>query len=507
MIWPPRLTAFFNSIKGKIFSLFAVTFLTACGLTLMNFSNLAVVRDSLLLGERYGDLLNDILEVRRYEKNVLFYGDAQSLTEGLEYLSRLEVALDDLGPDIASVAGKGKLRLFQDSLAEYKVFMQGLAEKRATAQEGIRTPGKVLVDLAEEFSRTKRERIHQTILRASLLPFAYLAIFVGFMLVLIKVIANSLLRPLSTVQQLTGRFAHGDFRPFAVPGQHIREISGLLEALNRMAKELEANQEDLLQARKIAALGTFTAGIAHEINNPINNIMLTAELLLEMHGDTLDDDGREMTQDIMAQAERAGDIVRNLLDFSRTERPVFSRLSPAEIIRSTVALAKNQVFIAGLNLEQHLDEDLPQVDGNLRSLQQVFLNLLLNAVQATPRDGRIVVSGRREDGIVRLEVRDTGIGIRPEDLPHVFEPFFTTKEVGQGTGLGLAMVYSIVRRHGGKVEVHSTPGQGTTFAVLLPVAGTIPATGPELDAADGAGGDDISSPTGGPAGSSGADHG
>ena len=462
-----RFKVFFNSIKGKIFTLFLVAFLVACGLTLLNVWTLSTVRDRLHLSERYDDLFNSILEARRYEKNLLIYGGMESLTEGLLYLDQAEGVLADLGEDIFRMAGAKGLSDFQKALSQYR---QDFSALESGQDLSIRTTGKLLVDMADELIRTKRARIHKTIFEVSILPFAYLGVFLVFMAILIKVIAQSLLKPLGTIRQITARVAKGDFSPVDVGGQHIEEVAGLLDALNRMALELTANQEDLLQARKIAALGTLTAGIAHEINNPINNITLSAESLLETHGDSLDEDGREVAQDILSQAERAGEIVRNLLDFSRTEKAKFSPLDPGMVVKSSLALLKNQIMISGLTMNVDLPQNLDKIAGSLRHLQQVFLNLLLNAVQATPAGGRIDILGQDAGSFVRLTVRDSGKGIDAENLTHIFEPFFTTKAVGQGTGLGLAVTYSIVKRHGGRIEVESKPGQGTAFSVFLPKA-------------------------------------
>ena len=463
-----RWRDFFNSIKGKIFALFLVTFLMAGALTASNVWTLDAVRERLLLSERYDDLLNNILEARRYEKNMLIYGDAQSLAEGVGYLDQAEAEVQAISADMARVAGEERRDALLAALAGYRAALLDLGQGRAADGERIRGLGKRLVDLAGGVSRTKRERIHRTISRVSLLPFGTLGVFLLFMLFLIRVVAGSLLTPLNLVRQITGRVAKGDFSPVDAPGQHIAEIAGLLEALDRMARELEANQENLLQARKIAALGTLTAGIAHEINNPVNNIMLSAETLLETHADALGEDGRELASDILEQSERAGEIVRNLLDFSRTERAEVSPLDPAAVIRSTLALLKNQVMIAGMTVVADLPVGLARVAGNLRHLQQVFLNLILNAVQATPPGGQVTVGGFDAGEAVCLEVRDTGKGIPAEQLPHIFEPFFTTKDPGKGTGLGLAVTYSIVKRMGGRIEARSNPGQGAQFLVYLP---------------------------------------
>jgi len=470
-----RFRVFYNSIKGKILMLFLVAFLVACGLTLLNVWTLSTVRVCLNLSECYDDLFNSVLEARRFEKNLLIYGGEDNRREGMLYLDKADATAAELSKDIERIAGPAGLIRFRQTLEQYRREFAGMGAGAPAGRDAARGSGKVLVDMAEEFIHTKREMIHRTIFHVSLLPFAYLAVFLAFMAFLIKVIANSLLKPLGMIGQITARVAKGDFSPVDSGGHHhIEEVAGLIEALNRMALELTANQENLLQARKIAALGTLTAGIAHEINNPINNIMISAESLLETHGEAMDDEGREVVGDILSQAERAGEIVRNLLDFSRTEKAGFSPLAPDVVVKSSLALLKNQLLVSGLGMRVDVPHDLEPISGNLRHLQQVFLNLLQNAIAATPAGGSIEVSGADADDCVRLTVRDTGSGIDKDNLPHIFEPFYTTKEVGKGTGLGLAVTYSIIKRHGGRIEVESEPGKGTAFHVLLPKAPASP---------------------------------
>ena len=290
------------------------------------------------------------------------------------------------------------------------------------------------------------------------------------MVLIFWIISHGLLKPLDLVMETTRLVGRGDFSPIHYDGIRLEEIAGLIEAFNRMAEELETNQEDLIQARKIAAIGTFTAGIAHELNNPINNIVLTAESFCEVYGERMEANCSEMLQDILSQAERAADIVKNVLDFSRTENPVFSELSPKRIIKSTLSLVKNQFVINGLQLETSIAENLPLIRGNLGNLQQVFANLLLNAIQATPKGGTVGMHVEMADtsGYISFTVEDTGPGIPAEIRHKIFEPFFSTKEVGKGTGLGLSVSYAIVKRHGGRIDVSSETGQGTKFTVLLP---------------------------------------
>lgn len=461
----------YGSIKGKIFVIFLVTIISTGALTGLNHWNLSSVMDRMLLSERYDDLLNNILELRRFEKNYLIYGDVDSIAESYAYLERIDQLADSLAADLRLVVGQSEQQHFMDVLAEYKQYVTTLKAGPNPESNRLRVLGKALTDTADHFRRIKRERIHDSIKRTAMLPLAFLAIVLLLMILLIKLIAGGLLRPLDSIRGMTGAVARGDFRPVRYDGVKLEEIAGLIDAFNRMARELESNQEDLLQARKIAALGTFTAGIAHELNNPINNISLTAETFEEIYGEGLDQDGREMLDDILSQSVRAADIVKNLLDFSRTEKPVFQCLFPGQILSSSMALVKNQAHIAGQRVELSVADKLPCVRGNLSNLQQVFTNLIINAVHATPRGGLITVSADLdEDGrYVRLRVTDTGPGV-PEDIrQQIFEPFFSTKEVGKGTGLGLAVSYALVQRHDGRIEVRNVDGGGAEFTVSLPV--------------------------------------
>lgn len=474
----------FSSIKGKIFIVFAVAFLSTGALTALNYWNLSTVMERMVLSEHYDDLLNNILEMRRFEKNYLIYGSRLSFTEISANMDAIDELIDMLRDDLPRLVGAQEFDGFQQTAGDYRnciIALTSPASQQAGAASApgdrdvqlrnLRSLGKVLTDSAERYRKIKRARIHDTIQRTSMLPFAFLAIVLLLMILLIKLISSGLLRPLDVIRDMTSVVARGDFKPISYDGVRLEEVAGLIDAFNRMARELEANQEDLLQARKIAAIGTFTAGIAHELNNPINNIALTAESFDEEYGERIDEDGREMLRDILSQSERAADIVKNLLDFSRTESPTFQCLPPGQVLSSTISLVRNQAHVAGIQLELELEDDLPCVQGNLRNLQQVFTNLLLNAIQATPAGGRIGVSARldREERQVRMSVLDSGPGVPLNIRQQIFEPFFSTKEVGKGTGLGLAVSYSIVKRHGGRIEVHGEEGQGAEFVVTLPI--------------------------------------
>ena len=173
----------------------------------------------------------------------------------------------------------------------------------------------------------------------------------------------------------------------------------------------------------------------------------------------------------MNQAERAGEIIKNLLDFSRSELPTFTNLDIKEVIQKTVKLVKNQSMVAGIQIVTSISPDLPNIRGNLRNLEQAFLNLFINAIHAMSGGGIITIRADQEsDKFIKISIQDTGTGIKAEDMEHIFEPFYTTKAVGKGTGLGLAVTYSLVKKHGGHIEVQSETGVGTVFLVYLPVS-------------------------------------
>jgi two-component system NtrC family sensor kinase len=158
-----------------------------------------------------------------------------------------------------------------------------------------------------------------------------------------------------------------------------------------MIMELEEHQEELLQSRKIAAIGTLTSGIAHELNNPINNIVLTAESLKEDIGEVEKEEALGLIQDILGQAERASDIVKGLLDFSRSERPELEPLSVTSVIDDTLKLVRNQLMLSGIQVDKEIAPEVPPISGDKKSLQQVFLNLFINAIQAMPDGGTLIV--------------------------------------------------------------------------------------------------------------------
>jgi len=281
------------------------------------------------------------------------------------------------------------------------------------------------------------------------------------------------LKRLDLLRQATKDVIDGSFTPLPEDIMHKDEISGLIKAFNKMIQEIDTKQEQLLQAKKLASIGTFSSGIAHELNNPLNNISLTADTIKEEGRSLSEEERNEMIDDIIHETERASKIVRNLLDFCREQTIKDELIDLKELTDKTILLIQNQLSLNYVWVENYIPADLPKIKGDSHSLQQVFLNLLLNALQAMDNGGLIHLEGSVDsEGFVKIDVNDTGQGMPPEQLEHIFDPFFTTKPVGGGTGLGLSIVYGIIKKHGGTIDVRSKINVGTTFTISLPIAET-----------------------------------
>jgi len=235
-------------------------------------------------------------------------------------------------------------------------------------------------------------------------------------------------------------------------------------------KDLSAAQ--LLQSQKLAAIGELSAGIAHEINNPLAIIRQEAEWLLHLYKKEAPPDPAEVNNcltEIVRRVDRAREITHNLLDFARRRQPVVQAVDLNRLVEDMTRLVEKEAHTRHISLEKQLYPDLPLIESDSPLLRQVILNLLNNAIQAVGRNGTVTVATRLgDDGWVMVQVADTGCGIPPENLAQIFDPFFTTKPQGKGTGLGLSICHGIIERLGGKITVASKVGQGSVFTVQLP---------------------------------------
>jgi two-component system, NtrC family, sensor kinase len=227
-------------------------------------------------------------------------------------------------------------------------------------------------------------------------------------------------------------------------------------------------EEQMVQTEKLTSLGLLAAGVAHEVNTPLAVISNYIQMLAKQ---IPADDPRQKTIDrIVKQTFRASEIVNNLLNFSRTGAAEFVEVDLNSVLEETLTLVQHPFKTAQVNVIKNYTKQLPPVLGSITRLQQVFLNLFMNARDAMPTGGMLEVRTGAHNGSVAVEVTDTGSGIPAEHLHRIFDPFFTTKATGRGTGLGLSVSYGIIKEHAGKVDVRSTPGKGTSFRLEFPVA-------------------------------------
>ena len=228
----------------------------------------------------------------------------------------------------------------------------------------------------------------------------------------------------------------------------------------------------LIQTEKLSSIGLLAAGVAHEVNTPLAVISTYAQMLAkQIAGDA---EKAPLLEKIAKQTFRASEIVNSLLNFSRTSTTEYVGVDLNKVLSETLTLIEHQLAKANIEVKLSLDERLPRIKGNAGKLQQVFLNLFLNARDAMEAGGVLALKSHAGDGLVRVTVADNGSGIAPENLARVFDPFFTTKAVRRGTGLGLSVTYGIVKEHNGEIEVESDLGSGTRFVVTFPEMAVVP---------------------------------
>ncbi|MEZ4649854.1 MAG: cache domain-containing protein [Candidatus Eisenbacteria bacterium] len=358
------------------------------------------------------------------------------------------------------------------------------------AYEPIRSPdgdviGILYVGVLERYYAQLRNQVILSFFAIAGLGFlAILGVTYGFM--------GNTLRPVREMAVAARRIAAGDFSQ-RVGNAGVGEVAilcdafnSMLESLRRMRADLETwgstleqkveertqelfdMQSRMARADRLASVGVLSAGVAHEINNPLGGVLALTALTLEDL--PADDPSRENLEEVVRQAERCKRIVKGLLDFSRQSANSPEPVLLERAVERALALVASQAAFFNIDLEKRYEPDMPPVMADDSEVQQVLLNIILNAVQAMDEQGRMIVRTRSADGWGEVRITDSGRGIPHDQIDRVFDPFFTTKGESHGTGLGLSIAYGIVAKHGGTISVESEPGRGTTFVVRLPLA-------------------------------------
>jgi len=423
------------------------------------------------------DLSNKTLEIRRSEKNFLLYGSKSDLEENHRFIQNGLDLLGSLDSEVKGLAGSPKVNLIRQEFLSYKAIMEQISSVKEhesvprELEEQLRERGKRLVEVSHQLVNFERKRILEIINTLKTQLLTSLAIFVVLGGFLSFVVSRKILQPLKTIEKTTLRIAMGNFKPLPVLDTR-DETQRVVEAFNRMVQELEKRQDQLVQAKKLSSLGVLTSGVAHQLNNPLNNISTSCQILMEELDDLETHDlsfFQKMLTNIEQEVDRARDIVKGLLEFSRSKEFTLKPTPLKEVVDRSIRLISSQVP-AGIDIVEHVPENLVlQLDA--QRMQEAFLNLFMNAIQAIESPpGQIKIEAMMDKGGKRaiITLEDTGKGISKEELGMIFDPFFTTKEVGVGTGLGLSIVYGIIEQHHGTIAAMSKEGEGTRFIIRLP---------------------------------------
>jgi two-component system NtrC family sensor kinase len=481
----PRL-----SIRARL-TLGAVAWvILTVGLAAASIVTISRIRDKLEFTVAVDRYTFEIQQARRFEENYFLY--RTNLPDALEHVQLAEEILEAEEDHIRSVIGEADLHRMIDHLVRYHTLLTTLQEVDATPfpatssdygtiEAGLRENGAEMVAVAEDLVNRERRSVDSMLRISQRIPLGLVIVLLVLLAYLVVFIARQILAPLSRMMRTAERVAEGDFTPITPVRKFHDEFSQLSVAMNRMMIQLAHRHELLVQAHKLKAVGTLTAGVAHELNNPINNIMLTAASLQEDYDDLDEAERMDMVTDLVGESERAQKIVRNLLDFARESNIESHAIEPLHLVEETLQLATNQIKLAKVKVRGEIDENLPIIHGDFQQLTQVLLNIVLNALDAMPGGGELTISigAARGGDFVSIEVADTGTGIPDHLLGSIFDPFFTTKPGTKGTGLGLSVSLGIIQQHGGDIQVRSEPGVGTTFTVLLPTA-KVPADIPDF---------------------------
>lgn len=470
------------SIRVRIILSFLLAFLFSFAIGISSMLYISILNAKQNFFDSAGKFAFKVEQARRYEKNFFLYGTKTDLFDAVENIRSAEVILQGTASEMRSLMKHETYRSLLDDLHQYERMITNIAADYEKAGYGVkpdsldaenklRASGHRILTFATELVEQERGKLHETAHR--FMTAAVLSLVINFIIMVLVAyeLTRQILQPLSRAVQYTQRIAAGDFSLINPKRKFRDEFSDWAMNTNRMIYELSEKQKQLIQNRKMVAVGTLTSGIAHELNNPLNNISITTEAMLNDMDSFSRDELRDMLGDIFTQVERASGTVRNLLDFTRLEPAKGEAIDIGQLIRSSLMLVRNERILKGIGEEVEIEENLPPVQGSSRNLQQVFLNIFLNGIQAMSQGGKLRVRAKNHaGGFIRIDVTDNGCGIEKKDLERVFDPFFTTKDVGKGTGLGLSVSYGIVRKMGGDISVDSEPGKWTTFSVYLPVS-------------------------------------
>lgn len=466
------------SIKLKVILTFVVAFFGIVGLLGTTGYLMQLLETRVVILEEVSRLEEKVQDLRRCEKNLFLYHDKTCGQRTLSLIKDVNRILEMNRKDFERVFSRERMDAFSRNLLHYKRAMSQYltADDQARdpsdamvakKQSEIRESGTQLLHFAESIAQEKRRNIRKSIKVVNQIQWAE-ALFVGAgLLIFGGLFLGKVVHPLKSLQDHAYRIGKGDFREIESVSQE-HEISDVYKAFNRMAKDLKKREIDLVRSRHLASLGTLLAGVAHELNNPLSNIRSTCQILIEDE-DTVDEEFLRMSHSaIIEEVDKAGLIVRDLLELSRGKETIKESCNVHNLVRRSLSLLHAQI-----KSEVEIVVTVPEnqtIFVDRQGILQVLMNVISNAIDAIDGEGRIVIEGQNiVDGYVDLVVADTGQGMENDALNRAFDPFFSTKDVGKGTGLGLFITHQIMERNNGRILLDSVPGKGTAVTLRMPV--------------------------------------
>jgi len=472
------------SIRHKILLTFLIFFTLSLAVTVYGYYRYHVLNQKIHLVEKKSILYNSVLEARRYEKNFFITYQKKHLKSAIYYAEKSKKQMAVLKDAYGDYAHTDNMESRIQELGEYKASLENLfklTEQVSSALEQstdipeynkhksrIRSLGRNVTASLNADLQSEREKVRNMVQNSRWCLFVFLGLivlisFVAFLFLIIKVD-----KPLKSIEEAIEKIYKGDYQnvPEINTGD---EFERLVYSLNQMLDELHRRKEQLVQNEKMIALGTLTSGVAHDLNNPLNNISTSLQIIQEELEEGNLEYQRELLNETENEVKRTQDIVKALLEFSRNTDFTLSREHFRSLVQNTIKLVQGEIP-SGINVRIDIPDNIySYLDP--RRIQQVLINLCINAAQSMEdAGGEIIIRAFEAEAMegFYFQVQDNGKGIEESKLSKIFDPFYTEKEVGKGSGLGLSVSKGIVESHGGHISVESMMDVGTVFTVFLP---------------------------------------
>lgn len=514
------------SLKKKIALGFLISASIIVVLVIFGYASFIEIRKEIRFLELSDTIRSKSLQLRRHEKNFFLYRDAREAETVHSYLNelgdilgrnnladrsgklpslmemidkydrrfeRIEILVQDFRKRFASLKISHEqystfFPLIESTILERplvnaevlrKIFVLPSGDPLVRTLRGLdgeivalRKTGEDILVISKDLDAVARERAERHISSLQTMTFILFPLFFTVGLLAQFVIIQSVVKRLRRLTLAIEKTGKGDFSSLSTP-QEQDEIGMLMNSFNKMEynlmerdKELARKNEELLSSRKLASIGILASGVAHELNNPLNNIHISAQIMDKEMGENCPPTVKEIISDIVGQTRRMKQIVGDLLEFSRGREPSLRKVEIRELLMGAYKLVSASTDTVHIRFIMDVEPPDMAMEADPEQMERVFINLFENAVEAMSGTGDLSIKVRKEGDTVRTVISDTGMGMPPGKVEKIFEPFYTTRD--RGTGLGLAIIFNIIKKHGGDIIVESEVGKGTAFTITLP---------------------------------------